>query len=239
MRPSRSICLRRGASDNRYAEFASAMKRTSGKRSLKPASISTSRPGLILIFTRAYPSATYPATFSWSASSLFCRPTLTPTGISVLVPPSFADRDTPSLRAAMSQAAISTAAFAMRWPRIHPTGARISSGSPNSRPTTRGRMNWVSTCQAVSVVSYEYPGSSPATHSPHPSSPSPCRVRRRILRFCCPPLLISKYSFKRRGISRSSARSIFMGGSGRRAGSGMSAVRARAHAPRSRGPCSG
>ena len=80
-------------------------------------------------------------------------PTLTPTGTLERVPPSFSDRDTPSIRAARSHAAISTAALAMRWPRIHDTGDRTYSGPVASRPITRGRMKSERTCHAVSVVS--------------------------------------------------------------------------------------
>src|SRR5690606_29201241 len=60
-------------------------------------------------------------------------------------------------------------------------------------------------------VSYEYEGISAATHSPHPSSPSPSSARRSTRRSKVDPLLISNGSRRRRGTSRSAARSMRTG----------------------------
>ena len=59
-------------------------------------------------------------------------------------PRCFADR---------SHAAISTAAFAMLWPRIAASAGKTSRGCANSTPSTRGAMNSAMMCQAVSFVS--------------------------------------------------------------------------------------
>ena len=67
---------------------------------------------------------------------------------------SLRDSEIPSVRAAISQAAISTAAFAMLWPRIFSSSTGwISSGPPKSRPSTRGATHSRIAIQAVSGVS--------------------------------------------------------------------------------------
>jgi hypothetical protein len=60
---------------------------------------------------------------------------------------------TPVLPREKVQAAISTAALAMWWPRIPASESNTSPGCANSRPTTSGAMNSLMMCHAVRVVS--------------------------------------------------------------------------------------
>ena len=59
----------------------------------------------------------------------------------------------PRCRAYRSHAAISTAAFAMLWPRIALSAGNTSRGCANSTPSTRGAMKSAMMCQTVSFVS--------------------------------------------------------------------------------------
>src|SRR5688572_7139290 len=79
---------------------------------------STSQPGLILILMRRYPAARSIDTRSASCSSESCMPIDTPDSIDDRQPPSASDSGTPRWFAYRSHAAISTAAFAMLWPRM-------------------------------------------------------------------------------------------------------------------------
>ncbi len=77
-----------------------------------------------------------------------------PTRMRSRVPPSFLESGTPSIRAASSQAPISTAALAMLWPRkLRSSAGEISSGPAKVWPSTRGATHSRMACQAVSIVS--------------------------------------------------------------------------------------
>ena len=77
----------------------------------------------------------------------------TPDAIRSRVPPSTRHNGTFCCRANRSHAAISTAAFAMLWPRIALSAGNTSRGCANSTPTTRGAMKPLMMCHAVSFVS--------------------------------------------------------------------------------------
>src|SRR5438094_675922 len=64
-----------------------------------------------------------------------------------------ADSGSQRCRAYRSQAAISTAAFAMLWPRIAFSAGKISLGCAKPTPRTRGAMKSLMMCHAVSLVS--------------------------------------------------------------------------------------
>src|SRR3954470_24949684 len=90
-------------------------------------------------------------------------------------------RERPAARSSASRSAISTVAFAIGWPRT-PANALASSSEETSTPRIRGPRWSRSVVHASSLNSSEYPGSGPATHSPHPSASSVSR-RRRIASF--------------------------------------------------------
>ncbi len=69
------------------------------------------------------------------------------------LPPSTCQSGCCCWRANRSQAAISTAALAMKWPRTRASAGKTSRGCENSTPTTSGATNSEMMCQAVSVVS--------------------------------------------------------------------------------------
>ena len=69
------------------------------------------------------------------------------------LPPSACHNGCCCWRAKRSQAAISTAPLAMKWPRTRASAAKISRGCGKSTPRTSGAMNSLMTCHVVSVVS--------------------------------------------------------------------------------------
>jgi hypothetical protein len=125
------------------------------------------------------------------------------------VPPSNAASATPSCRAARSHAAISTAAFAIGWPRkARSNTGNTSSGPAKDRASTAGATQVGMASQAVSTVSGAYPGVSWATHSPHPVSPSgPNASTSRMRRSSVVPDEVRNGSRRVRAISRSTSRS--------------------------------
>src|SRR5579884_993348 len=66
------------------------------------------------------------------------------------------------------------------------------------------------TCQAVPIVSYEYHGPSPATHSPYPTMPSPRTVTMMHGRSISVPKLVVKGATSGKRIWRRSTASILM-----------------------------
>ena len=77
----------------------------------------------------------------------------TPDSIRVRTPPSSPESGTPSARANRSQQAISSAAFAMLWPRTARNIGKISRGSDGDAASRVGPRNLVMMCHAVSFVS--------------------------------------------------------------------------------------
>ncbi len=80
-------------------------------------------------------------------------PTETPEAMRVRWPPSRRDSGWPSALAWRSQAAISSAAFAMLCPRTARNAGNTCRGCSTSSASSRGARNPVITCHAVSVVS--------------------------------------------------------------------------------------
>jgi hypothetical protein len=98
------------------------------KRVRMASTAATSQPGLILILMRRYPASSSLATLAARSSSESWMPIDTPDAISERVPPSRRASGASCKRAARSQAAISTAAFAMWWPRTRASDGKTSRG---------------------------------------------------------------------------------------------------------------
>src|SRR6266404_273520 len=121
---------------------------------------------------RWYPAASSFFTAATNSSSESLIPTETPEAISSRVPPIIFHGGTPFFLASASQVAASSAPLAILWPRTGSSRSQIFPASEKSLPATSGQRCWCKMCQAVSVVSGLYDGVSPATHSPHPVTPS-------------------------------------------------------------------
>ena len=87
--------------------------------------------------------------------------------------------------------AASIAPLAMLWPRMGASISHTSLAEANSLPQSAGQMKSRSISQAVSMVSGEYEGRSPATHSPQPMAPSTFTSTRRMRRTVVRPKLVS------------------------------------------------
>ena len=133
--------------------MASTIRAIAPKRARIIATGSRSHPGLTLILMRRYPAASSCRTFPSSASSEGWMPIETPDAMRSRVPPRTRLSGSPRCLANRSHAAISTAAFAMLWPRIALSAGNRSRGWANSTPRTRGATNDEMMCQAVSLVS--------------------------------------------------------------------------------------
>ncbi len=80
-------------------------------------------------------------------------PMETPDAMRSRAPPKARLSGSPRCRANRSHAAISTAAFAMLWPRIALSAGNTSRGCAKSTPRTRGAMKSEMMCHTVSFVS--------------------------------------------------------------------------------------
>ena len=98
----------------------------------------------------------------------------------------------------------------MGWPRTRAHPRAIVSGCSRGFPNTAGIRKLLSTCQAVSTVSYEYHGPPPATHSPQPTSPSLWALTSTQGRRLSRPKLVSKGSTSGSSTKISSTRSSFI-----------------------------
>src|SRR6202790_2733596 len=136
---------------------------------------------------RWYPAASSFFTAATRSSSESLIPIETPEAISSRTPPSSFANGTSFCLASASHTADSSAAFAMLCPRTGSNMSQTSAAPENSFPRINDQRWSRKMCQAVSVVSGLYVGVSPATHSPHPLTPSTSAstntMRRSSVRF--------------------------------------------------------